>query len=302
MPDRLLPKEDHGNLYMAATAGIFAETMELGARGIGIDLRVDPASGIDPAKLSAHSEPVVVGTARIVRTHGAEPEWPALIQKRQTSRLPYDGRAVGTDVIAELERVARVGGHDFISVDPSQAGSQERVDHVLHQNALAILANLLIREERKEIQRWYRYGKTPEFGDGLWREPMVQPTWEMKAGFAVPHAFTIPGLKDFAIHRYLQTMTGTQHVGLLNGKYRSYDELFAAGRLMMKFWLEMTRHGVVMHPFGSMLTNGKYAHWVADEFGVGDCYLIFRYGFSDKPPRAPRLQSVLSDESGWDGP
>jgi hypothetical protein len=29
---------------------------------------------------------------------------------------------------------------------------------------------------------------------------------------------------------------------------------------------------------------------------VDDCWLVFRFGYSDVPPRAPRLESILIDE------
>jgi hypothetical protein len=42
-----------------------------------------------------------------------------------------------------------------------------------------------------------------------------------------------------------------------------------------------------------MLTNPAYAAAIADRFHVSNCWLAMRVGYSDAPPRAPRLESIL---------
>jgi len=64
----------------------------------------------------------------------------------------------------------------------------------------------------------------------------------------------------------------------------------------MAFWLEMAAHDVYMQPMGSMLTNAKYVDAIARQFDVDDCWLVFRFGYSDVPPRAPRLRSIVERE------
>ncbi|HEY8925822.1 MAG TPA: hypothetical protein VIU64_15650, partial [Polyangia bacterium] len=68
--------------------------------------------------------------------------------------------------------------------------------------------------------------------------------------------------------------------------------------MLMAFWLEMARHRVYMQPMGSMLTNARYAAEIARRFKVqeGDCWLVLRLGYSDEPPRAPRLAEILLRE------
>jgi hypothetical protein len=45
-----------------------------------------------------------------------------------------------------------------------------------------------------------------------------------------------------------------------------------------------------------MLTNPKYVAEVARRFGQEDCWLVVRLGYSDVPPRAPRLENILIHE------
>jgi hypothetical protein len=100
-------------------------------------------------------------------------------------------------------------------------------------------------------------------------------------------------LRNFAIERYLLTQRGTRHIALLCGAFRTWPELYAAGRALFDFWLELQRHDLYMQPMGSMLTNPKYVAEVAQRFGQEDCWLVVRLGYSDVPPRAPRLENIL---------
>lgn len=125
---------------------------------------------------------------------------------------------------------------------------------------------------------------------------MNQPAWELRAAFATPRLYALPGFRQFARRRYLRTQAGTRNVGLLCGPFAEWADLVHAGRMLMTFWLEMAAQEVYMQPMGSMLTNPKYAAAIASGFGVDDCWLVFRFGYSDEPPRAPRLRTIVERE------
>ena len=290
MRERLLPREDHGNRYMASALGILAVTMRLAARQLGLELDVSPDLTIDPATLHTSGERVVIGTATITGTCAALPN-SDLLATRRTSRVPYDDRVVGPSVVNAFDAVVTDGGHRFL-----QYVDTITVKRILRLNADAIVDNLHFDDEREEISHWYRTGTTPVFGDGLWQKPMNQPAWEIRAAFAFPHLFHLPVFREFAVHRYLRTQRGTRHIGLLCGPFYRPAELFSAGETFMNLWLQMARTGVYMQPMGSMLTNPRYAAEIARTFDVDDCWLVFRFGYGDPPPRAPRLQSILINE------
>ncbi len=287
--ERLLPREDHGNLYMASSAGIFMLAIERAGAHLGFQVACRPIPQFDPRPLEHSTEQVCIGYAEVTGTMPAVPQ-PELVELRRTSRLPYADRAVGPDVLELLTAAVTPFAQRLLLVnDPAV------VARVLRLNAEAIIENLALDVERREIEGWYRYGTTPEHGDGLWEQPMNQPAWEIRLAFATPRAFQWPGFKQYAIRRFLRTQRGTRHVALLCGAFSVWPELLSAGRGLFELWLLMARHGVYMQPFGSMLTNPAYARRVADDFGVEDCWLLFRFGYSDAPPRAPRLESILLD-------
>jgi len=289
LTERLLPAEDHGNLYVLSAFGIFAVALERAARSLGLALEVTPVAELDGAALPPPGARVVLGEARLIGRVAPEPA--ALLETRRTSRLPYHDRAVEPAALAALATVAASGGHRFI-----QHGEAEIVGPLLRLNAEAIIDNLQLGDEREEIRGWHHLGATPEEGDGLWRGPMNQPAWELWSAFALPWLFRLPVMRPFAVRRYLRTQRGTRHVALVCGAFRRWPELYAAGRMLMDLWLEMARHDVYMQPMGSMLTNPRYAAEIARRFGVDDCWLVVRLGHSAPPPRAPRLRSILLDE------
>lgn len=289
--ERLLPEEDHGNLYVLSAFGIFVAALERAARHAGRLVEISPVVELDPAALSKESGAIVLGEARLTGEVTPEP-CEALLDARRTSRLPYEDREIAPAALAQLVEVARRGGHRLLlQSDPAV------VQPLLSLNAAAIVDNLQLATEREEIRGWHRIGPTPEFGDGLWQVPMNQPAWELRTAFAVPRLFALPGLRGFAIRRYLKTQAGTRHVALLCGRFQAWPELVAAGRMLLDLWLAMAALDVYMQPFGSMLTNPRYARQLAERFRVDDCWLIMRMGHSAPPPRAPRLQSILLDES-----
>jgi hypothetical protein len=287
--ERLLPREDHGNLYMASSAGIFMAAVERAGAQLGLHVECRAVEHLDPAPLERTAQRILIGHAEVTGTFVPVPQ-PELVELRRTSRLPYADRLVDADVLARFGDVVSPFGQRL-----SIVSDRAVVERVLRLNAEAIIENLALDEERQEIEGWYRYGPTPEHGDGLWEKPMNQPAWEIRMAFATPRAFQWPGLRHYAIRRFLRTQQGTRHVALLCGPFSAWPELLRAGRGLFELWLLMARHGVYMQPFGSMLTNPVYQRRVAEDFGVDDCWLLFRFGYSDAPPRAPRLESILLD-------
>ena len=112
--------------------------------------------------------------------------------------------------------------------------------------------------------------------------------------------FLLPGISSLATTKYLCTQAGTRHVAILRGRFGSWPELVLAGRVLMQLWLSMTRHGVYMLPFGSMITNSTCNRYLRERFAADDIWFILRFGYSAVPPQAPRLASVLcGDDRPW---
>lgn len=285
--ERLLPAEDPGNAYVTSAFGLFAMALERAGRSLGHEIAVTPIEHFDASTLDRHSGTLVIGTATRQPCAPAPVEG-ELIALRRTSRLPYHPRPITPGVLEFLCDVAAGAGQELtILSEPAT------VQAVLRRNAEAIIDNLQDRDEREEVRGWHRLGATPIHGDGLWQQPMNQPAWQLELAFRAPRVLTFSPLREFAINRYLRTQAGTQHVALIEGPFETWQDRITAGGALYALWLAMAEAGVYMHPFGSMLTNPVHAAWVAREFAAPKTWLILRLGYSDPPPRSPRLASIV---------
>ncbi len=285
--ERMLPVEDTDDLYVLSSFGIFAETLERAGRHFGLVIRVTPDAGVVPGAIEPGTGPVVLGCAEVMGRCAPE-EQRTLLEARRTSRLPYEDRLVEPQALAAFARIAAESGHCFESFAEAAI-----VRDVLQRNVTAVLENNLKAEELAELRSWVRTGDTPVIGDGLWSGPMNQPPWELRLALKAPRLFLLPGVTALARAKYLRTQAGTRHVAILRGPFQSWPELVEAGRMLMRLWLSMTGHGVYMLPFGSMITNAPCNRYLRERFAAADIWFILRFGYSQVPPRAPRLASVL---------
>ena len=290
--ERMLPVEDTGNLYVLSSFGIFAETLARAGRHFGLEVTVTPYPDVEPSAIEPGIGPVALGLVQ-VEGRCAAADQRTILEARRTSRLPYEDRLVDPRALDEFASIAASHGHRFQCFsEPSL------VRDVLRRNVRALLENNLKRGELEELRRWIRIADTPAIGDGLWSGPLNQPRWEMRLALKFPRLFVLPGVSSLATTRYLRTQAGTRHIAILRGPFGSWPDLVAAGRMLMRLWLAMTRHGVSMLPFGSMITNRHCNHYLRERFSADDIWFILRFGYSPLPPKAPRLASVLLGEDG----
>ena len=80
------------------------------------------------------------------------------------------------------------------------------------------------------------------------------------------------------------------HSGILKAR-------FETGRFLMRFWLELAKRDLYIHPYGNLVTNKPAAEWCRETLGVPQIWLIFRIGFSKEPPQSYRrtVEEVLVD-------
>ena len=69
---------------------------------------------------------------------------------------------------------------------------------------------------------------------------------------------------------FLWKTRGTSTVGWLAGPWRTPEDRFEAGRMLLRLWLELTRHGLYMQPFGSVVTNPRSHALMAERLNVDE--------------------------------
>jgi hypothetical protein len=86
-------------------------------------------------------------------------------------------------------------------------------------------------------------------------------------------------------------------IGMLAGPFWEPESAFETGRFLMRFWLELAKRELYIHPYGNLVTNKAAAEWCLKTLGVPRIWLMFRIGFSKAPPQSYRrtVEEVLVD-------
>ena len=111
----------------------------------------------------------------------------------------------------------------------------------------------------------------------------------MWLAFNAPWLLRMPLLSGWFRSRYRAQIGPVTTLGLLSGPFWDPRDAYPAGEFLARFWLECTRLGYYLHPYGNLVTNRPIAARVREATGVPDVWLAFKIGRSDVPPRSHRL-------------
>ena len=252
LPRRGLPIADPLGRFTWLTAGIFAEICAIATHGLGRELRVDWDHS--PMYAGGDTEtPQILARLHLAPATGPIADLdPKLILDRQASRLPYDGTPVPASVIAELQGEAVRLGHRFETRSDGEA-----IKWVVELNKQALFHDLDDDALRGELVRWLRFDGREEdlMRDGLSARCMIL-NGRLLRSFFFQHGFwTLPGVRDVVGAVYGATMKGIGTIGWLRGRYVDSADWVAAGRVMIRLWLMLTRAGLYWHPYGSVITS-----------------------------------------------
>lgn len=286
-PARLLPIEDGKGQFMASGFGIILEMMSIAAAPHGLEVKTTLLNvPLDASKTS----PQPFANLELVPRTKLETLDRELILERRTSRLPYDDTAVSQVVLDELAAVAESFGHQLES-----SNNPNEVKWVLDLNADTMFLDLRDKATRDEIGAWVRYSmaQAKRTGDGLAAFAMLFPGWMMSLFFKNNWVFQIPGVHQLCKWTYTRSMRGTKTVAWISGKFIEQEDCVTSGRMLARLWLTLTKHGVYLHPFGSVITNHRSHETMKNHFAnpkrKHPLWLLVRLGHSSEPPRAMRI-------------
>lgn len=286
-PQRLLPVEDPAGCFTTAGFGMFIENLSVAANDMGYKIK-EEYNGTTLDHTKKELTPFV--KVKLIKTNEKETLNKELIKERRTSRLQYNGKPLPDDVISELETIAKQFGHTF-----TFSKDMKMIDWVLTLNRDTIFYDMNDTEARNEIGLWLRYSSQEAHTkkDGLWAYCMRFPGPMMYLFFHARWLFNLPIINTYVKHMYLQSTLGTKTVAWLSGPFNTPYDWLNAGHMLARLWLCMTKHGVYLHPFGSIITNKESHKRLQEKFNVDEqtnkMWLIVRLGYSKAPPRSLRL-------------
>lgn len=289
-----LPAESFGIPFAHVCAGVFLESLSVVARAHGYDVTED----LDLADMDFDATDRLhrfadVELVPVTLTADEQVEAQIELERfrtRRTSRRPYSRELVPDSILSDVIRISEDAGFEFRSTaDP------KRVKKIIHVNQATLFDDLQNDAVHGEIMEWLRFSRreAADRADGLSAETMLLPGPILRVAMGKRELWEAPVIGPLIKRVYLNTMRGVRQLGWLEGPFDSPADYIEAGRTFMRVWLELHRHGVVLHPFGTVITNPRSHQQFADIVGAdeGDgrmAWMLFRFGYSQTPPFAHR--------------
>jgi hypothetical protein len=193
-------------------------------------------------------------------------------------------------VISNIIAIAGKYGHVL-----KNSTDRELTKFVLDLNAETLFYDLDDAGSRLEISKWIRTTEqqATSTSDGLWAKCMGFRGRLMHNFFFHHNRFKAPWKRRILSKVYIRSMRGTQNMAWINGKFETRDQWINAGMMLQEMWLELTKHNVHLHPFGSVITNSiahkKFTNKIVQSENVDALWFLFRMGYSEEPVRSHRL-------------
>ena len=288
-PTRLLPHTDPTSCFTIIGLGMFIESLRVAAGPLGLEVVAQHTA--EPRLNYAATTPQLFADLHLVpQTSGLPAHNRELLKQRRTSRLHYDGRPVAAQIQQQLTQLAAAHGHELTcSDDPAM------VDFILDLNRQTLFTDFDEAPVRQELAGLIRTTdeQAHQQKDGLWSRCMGFPGRLMHNFFFHSERFRSPWKRAVLGRVYRHSMHGTATVAWLRGDFATRADWLRAGALMQRLWLEMTRHGVYLHPFGSVVTNEmahrQFLEKIDQQATDAPLWLLVRLGYSTEPPRSLRL-------------
>lgn len=291
-PRRGLPDTDPTTAFMTMSLAMFAEYLSIAVSTRGYQVKAEFVER--PLDYTA-TRPTRFATLTMEPLSDAPPAIAAadrdLLLLRQTSRMPYDGSPVDADSMACLDGVAAAQGYRV-----GWSHEAPLVQDTLELNRRALFADLNDDVARTELRQWIRPSdeEAASTRDGLWAHCLGYPGWLLR-DFFDHHERWARGKRAALCGRLLMRgMRGTRTVAWWSGPFQTPADWIRSGQLLGRQWLELTRRGIYLHPFGSVVTNPTAHAAFLDRLGPDvprqPIWLIARMGRSTQPPRSYRRE------------
>jgi hypothetical protein len=285
---RLLPDGDKTGNFLIATAGIFIEALSIVAANhhYQLDFQIDRSAFTaiqSPDKFDRDLIPIARLTLNPNPT--LHSHWDnELFTQRRTSRLGYTA-PVSLAAQAALIRLARSWQQEYCQIDGSNL-----IEATIDRNIDAVITDFNDRAYRTEILKWLRFSRasSQQTRDGLDAKCMNLPPVNFWLMSQFPSFAKLPIVSHLVRRYYRHTLGTIPTLGILAGDFWEPAAAFNAGRFLLQFWLEATRHGLYLQPFGNLVTNDRAAQWCRDRFPQQNIWFIFKIGHSHQPPQSYR--------------
>jgi len=286
-PRRLLPAGDPHGHYLFAGLGASAESLLLGAAGVGCGAQVAVVAGPSPeeaARIDVSAEPPRPDDAELAGAVG----------DRQTTRLPFRPDPVTADRITAMAAEAEALGCRLAVVDGR--GAMGRFAGLVAKGTARNFASADVYEE---FFSWLRLRRTHPDHDRDGLSASALSLGRLTAAVA-PLGMTPAAMRMFGHARLLGALAGTQRrlaraapaACLLTAPSGDPAGRFTGGRAMLRVWGRASTMDLRVQPMTAAIDHAETRAGLAELFGVAaDAPMVvcFRLGHGPAGPRSPRL-------------
>lgn len=280
---RTLPKEDVTGSFIISGMVMYLETMRYAAQTYQQDLQYELLIDrpIDDQGLRLFAKVTIKPDVLIVPEFNRE-----VIMRRRTSRLEYASKSIATADQESLKALAKSYGYAY-----AYTNDNTLIEQILAQNITALFHDFNSPNYHDEIVSWFRFtGRSSALHkDGLDFRCMRVPAIEYYLSARFPFILKLPILSGIFAKRYRRLLGTTPCVAWTSGKFWQPEDAVVAGKFLIRFWLELTRRGLYLHPFGNLVTNMTARDAFEALTGSKDVWFVIRAGYTDEPPESYRL-------------
>ena len=300
---RTLPKEDPTGSFIILTMGLFIEALRILAanRSMQLDYELYQSPSQFTPEHIARAEGELLPFAKLSLNRSQEQRagddadyHDSLFLTRRTSRISLLPVPVTDEAVEALRNLAREWGQRY-----EQVSVPETIERILERNIEALFSDLNAPAYHDEIVEWFRFSdrSSRRTRDGLDHRCMNTSRISFWLAAHFPKLMQLPLVRPILRSTYRRQLGIVPTIGMLAGPFWEPASAFETGRFLMRFWLELAKHYLYIHPYGNLVTNKPAAQWCEQELGVSDIWLIFKIGFSKEPPQSYRrsVEEVLVD-------
>ena len=285
-----LPAESYGIPFAHVCAGVFLESLSIVAANSGYT--VSKVLVLDELDFTAidrlHKFARVTLVARPI-TQDDRAAYSVFLERR-TSRLPYNNQLVPQAIVDGAQAIADAQHYSFKSTS-----DKEVIKDIVRINQSTLFDDLQNDDVYTEIMHWLRFSNKEAHakGDGLSAETMLMPGKLLHFSMKHRGMWSYPIIGGIIRSVYLRTMKGVRQLGWIEGAFSTPSDYIEAGRTFMKIWMYFAQNGVYLHPFGTVITNPRSHKQFVKKAGITEddntmAWMLFRFGYSDLPPKAFR--------------
>ncbi len=126
-------------------------------------------------------------------------------------------------------------------------------------NQKAVFDDMFDEPVRRELDHWLRYSKhqKKQKKDGLSYDCMELNGKLLKYTVDHPKILRAPVLSWIIKQYYIRTMSDSSDVYYMLAPFSNEEKAYRVGWEVMKVWIEATRNGYYIHPFGTIMGNRR---------------------------------------------